>query len=251
MNILIIEDETPAATRLEKLIKEVVPVANIVGVLDSIDSARKWFLQNPFPELVFMDIHLADGSAFDLLKLVKIDCPVIFTTAYDKYALDAFKASSIDYILKPVKKTDLESAIQKLKDMQHMFRPGDVRPTPKPASAAAYKSRFMVRFGEHIKTLGVEEISYCYSENKNTLARTTDGRTFPMDQNLDTLELMLDPKDFFRINRQFLISLKAIDEMKTYSKARVIIKLKPPVKEAPVVSSERAAEFKLWLAGEI
>ncbi len=252
MDIVIIEDESPAATRLAKLVKEVVPVANIVATLESIEAARKWFLQNPFPDLVFLDIHLADGSAFDLLKLVKIDCPLIFTTAYDKYALEAFKASSIDYILKPVKKADLEVAIQKLRDMQHIFRHNESKPAEKPASQAAeYKKRFMIRFGEHIKTLSVDEISYCYSENKNTLARATDGRTFPMDQNLDTLEQMLDPKEFFRINRQFLISLRAIDEMKTYSKARVIIKLKPTVKESPVVSSERAAEFKQWLAGEI
>jgi DNA-binding LytR/AlgR family response regulator len=252
MNIVIIEDENPAATRLAKLVKEVVPVANIVATLESIDAARIWFLQNAFPDLVFLDIHLADGSAFDLLKLVKIDCPLIFTTAYDKYALDAFKASSIDYILKPVKKTDLETAIQKLRDMQHIFRHNETKAAEKPAGQPAeYKKRFMIRFGEHIKTLSVDEISYCYSENKNTLARATDGRTFPMDQNLDALEQMLDPKDFFRINRQFLISLKAIDEMKTYSKARVIIKLKPTVKESPVVSSERAAEFKQWLAGEI
>ncbi len=251
MNIVLIEDELPAASRLSKLISEVLPLAQILVVLDSIDAAKKWFLQNPKPDLVFMDIHLADGSAFDLLKLVKIDSPVIFTTAYDKYALDAFKAQSIDYILKPVKKTDLEGAIQKLRDLQHIFRNNDIITRPKPTVPADYKKRFMIRFGEHIKTLGIEEVAYFYSENKNTLARTTDGRTLPMDANLDTLETMLDPNEFFRVNRQFIISLKAIDEMKTYSKARVIIKLKPAVKDSPVVSSERAAEFKAWLAGEI
>ena len=251
MNIVLIEDELPAASRLSKLISEVLPLAQILVVLDRIDAAKKWFLQNPKPDLVFMDIHLADGSAFDLLKLVKIDSPVIFTTAYDKYALDAFKAQSIDYILKPVKKTDLEGAIQKLRDLQHIFRNNDISTTPKTTVPAEYKKRFMIRFGEHIKTLGIEEVAYFYSENKNTLARTTDGRTFPMDANLDTLETMLDPNEFFRVNRQFIISLKAIDEMKTYSKARVIIKLKPAVKDSPVVSSERAAEFKAWLAGEI
>jgi DNA-binding LytR/AlgR family response regulator len=252
MNIVIIEDESPAASRLSKLIMEVLPLAHILAVLDSIDAAKKWFLQNAKPELVFMDIHLADGSAFDLLKLVKIDCPIIFTTAYDKYALEAFKAQSIDYILKPVKKADLEGALQKMRDMQHLFRQSDASVTAKINTAPTeYKKRFMIRFGEHIKTLTIDEVAYFFSENKNTLARTTDGRTFPMDANLDSLENMLDPNDFFRVNRQFIISLKAIDEMKTYSKARVIIKLKPAVKDSPVVSSERSAEFKAWLAGEL
>ena len=133
-----------------------------------------------------------------------------------------------------------------------MFRTtADAVPVQMPAAQPGdYKKRFVIRFGEHIKTLSVDEMAYCYSENKGTFARTYDGRTFPMDHNLDTLEQMLDPKDFFRINRQYLISLKSIDEMKTYSKARVIVKVKPPVNDPPIVSSERAADFKSWLAGE-
>ena len=249
MNILIVEDELLAYNKLSKLVLENIPGAEIIAHLDSINSAQTWFSQNLMPDVVLMDINLADGSAFDLIKLVKIDCPVIFTTAYDEYAIEAFKTSGIGYLLKPVKKEELLHAFQKLVKFQNFF---STSKDGVPQDAATdYKKRFVIRFGEHIKTLGTDEIAYCFSENKATYARTHEGRTYPMDYNLDALEAMLHPEHFFRINRQYIISLKAIDEMKTYSKARVIITLKPVVKEPPVVSSERAAQFKLWLAGEL
>lgn len=251
MNIVVIEDEMPAYNKLSKLIGETVATANIVAHLDSISAARSWFDSNKQPDLVFMDIHLADGSAFDLVKLVKIDCPIIYTTAYDQYAMQAFKTSGIDYLLKPVKKEELQNALQKIDQFKNFFvgaEPASKTPAP---SATEFKKRFVIRFGEHIKTIAVDDIAYFFSENKATFARTFENRTYPMDYNLDALESMLDSQDFFRINRQYIISLKSIDEMKTYSKARVIITLKPSVKEQPVVSSERSAHFKLWLAGEL
>lgn len=246
MNVVLIEDEKPAANRITSLLKEIIPGAQVVAQIDSAQAAASWFRNNPLPDLVLLDIQLADGTAFDLLKLVNIDCPIIFTTAYDKYAIDAFKTTSIDYLLKPVKKEELENALKKLEGFKHIFGSTDAAATPQ----AEYKKRFIIRFGEHIKTLAVENIAYFFSENKNTFARTFDGMKYPMDYNLDTLEPMLNVHDFFRINRQFLINIKAIDEMKVYTKARVIVKLNPPVAEAPIVSSERAADFKLWLAGE-
>lgn len=247
MNILIIEDEIPAYKRLSKLLSEVMPGAKIQAHIDSIQAAEEWFGENKCPEIVFLDIHLADGSAFDLLKKVKIDCPIVFTTAYDQYAMEAFKTSSIDYLLKPVKKQDLEGALQKFRQFKELFNEDAAAVLPQ---LAEYKKRFLIRFGEHIKTISVSDIAYCYSENKATFAKTFDSRNYPMDHNLDTLETLLDPQEFFRINRQYLISLKSIEEMRTYTKARVIIKLNPAVKEQPVVSSERAAEFKSWLAGD-
>jgi two-component system LytT family response regulator len=247
MNILIIEDEMPAYKRLSKLVQEVLPGAKILAHIDSIQAAAEWFGTNTCPDIVFLDIHLADGSAFDLLKKVKIECPIVFTTAYDQYAMEAFKTSSIDYLLKPVKKEDLEGALQKLRQFKELFGNDLAEVGTQPIE---YKKRFLIRFGEHIKTISVADIAYCYSENKATFAKTFDNRNYPMDHNLDTLETMLDPQDFFRINRQYLISLKSIEEMRTYTKARVIIKLQPAVKEQPVVSSERAADFKNWLAGD-
>lgn len=250
MKIVIVEDEMPAFKRLSKLVEETIPGVIIAAHHDSVQSARVWFEQNTDIDLVFMDIHLADGSAFDLLKLVKIKAPIIFTTAYDQYAMDAFKASSVGYLLKPVKKDELKLALEKLDEFKKMFSQAEEK-LLQAFSQPEYKKRFVIRFGEHIKTLNVEDMAYCYSENKATYAKTFEGRTFPMDHNLDALEHMLDPQVFFRINRQYLINLASIDEMKTYSKARVIVTLKPPVKEQPIVSSERSADFKLWLAGEL
>ncbi|MCW3123332.1 MAG: response regulator transcription factor [Flavipsychrobacter sp.] len=252
MNVVIIEDEQPARERLTELLKEIMPELKVLANHDSVESASKWLSLNEAPDLMLLDIQLADGTAFDLLKRVKIDCPVIFTTAYRKYALDAFKTTSVDYLLKPIKKEELENALLNLKEFKHIFSQQEVSTIQKSMlQPIAYKKRFIIRFGEHIKTLAVENIAYCISENKNTFARTFDGHKYPMDNNLDALEEMLDPQYFFRINRQFLINLKAIEEMKIYSKARVIVRLNPPVKDLPVVSSERAADFKLWLAGEL
>jgi len=250
MNIVIIEDEQLAYQKMVKLVKEILPASQIVAHHDTVDSAWKWFSQNPLPDLVLLDVQLSDGTAFDLLKLINIDCPVIFTTAYDKYAIEAFKTTSIDYLLKPIKKADLESALQKLKKIQNIFHNNDI-PNKNVPATNDYKKRFVIRFGEHIKSLPVEDIIYCYSENKSTYACTADGRIYPLDNNLDMLEVMLDPFIFFRLNRQYIITLKAISEMRTYSKARVIVKLNPEVKDPPVVSSERAANFKKWLAGEL
>jgi DNA-binding LytR/AlgR family response regulator len=249
MNIVIIEDEMPAYKRLHKLVEETIPGAEVIAHHDSVQSAKDWFTENPMPDIIFLDIHLADGSAFDLLKMVKFTCPVIFTTAFDQYAIDAFKTSSMGYLLKPVKKEELQDTMTKLDDYKKMFNEGSEQFSMTPQSQE-YKKRFVIRFGEHLKTLPVDDLAYCYSENKATYARTFEGRTYPMDHNLDALEQMLDPEQFFRVNRQYLINIKSIEEMKTYSKARVIITLKPAVKEQPVVSSERSADFKQWLGGE-
>jgi len=251
MNVVIIEDELPAMERLVELLTSVLPEARIVAHHDSVKSASKWFLSNPLPDLVMLDVQLADGTAFDLLDLVPINCPVIFTTAYSKYALNAFKAKSIDYLLKPIKKADLEQSLLKLGEMKRILSGAATPAGGTAAPHAEYKKRFIIRLGEHLKTLPVDNISYCVSENKNTYARAFDGLTYPMDHNLDSLEQMLDPQLFFRINRQYLISLKSIKEMKVYSKSRVIIKLDPVVKEPPIVSAERSADFKLWLAGDL
>lgn len=252
MTILIIEDEMPASTRLQKMVQQVQPDANL-HALDSIAAAEQWFENNPMPSLVLLDIHLADGSAFELLKRINISAPIIFTTAYDQYAIEAFKANSIDYLLKPIRIEELKGAWQKLEQLKKIFSQAvdEPRQPMTEGQRSQLKKRFVIRIGEHLKTLATEEIAYCYSENKMTYARTHDGRNFPMDHNLDALETMLDPQNFFRINRQYIVSLKAIEEMRAYSKSRVIIRLKPAVKETPVVSAERSADFKMWLGGEL
>lgn len=243
MKILIVEDEMPAYNRLVKIVNELLPDTEIVGHVDSIESGVAWFEKNDEPDLMLIDIHLADGSGFELISQVSPKCPYIFTTAYDQYAIEAFKTNGSGYVLKPVKKEELLFAVHKA--MQLKVQPVDV--STEDAGRGKYKSRFMVRFGETIKALQVCDIAYCYSESKATFARSFNGQTWPMDHNLDALESMLDPKMFFRINRQYLVSFRSIDEMKIYTKSRILIKLNPPVKELPVVSSERSADFKQWL----
>ncbi len=254
MNVLIIEDEEPAAKRLQKMLKEIEPDAQVLENIVSVSSAIRWFRNNPLPQLVFSDIQLSDGLSFDIFKAVDVTCPIIFTTAYDQYAIEAFKVNSIDFLLKPIKKEELEKAVTKFKKITtavstpaidiskllQSFNPGGVE----------YKKRFVVRYGEHIKTINIEEVVYFYTEDKVNFLCTREGRRFVIDYNLDTLESTLDPKTFFRINRQYIIAIHSIGEMFAYTKSRVLIKLNPPAKHETIVSTERSADFKLWLGDE-
>jgi DNA-binding LytR/AlgR family response regulator len=252
--VLIIEDEVAASKRLQKLIAELMPEATVLDVNVSISAAVNWFNNNPQPDLVFADIHLADGPSFEIFKQVKIDCPIIFITAYDQYALEAFKHNSIHYLLKPIKKEDLNEAIARFTKLQAIKTTGTIdfekmlsafrRPAP------TYKERFIIRFGEHIKTIETNDVAYFYTENKANYAVMKDGKRYPVDHNLDELEQLINPKNFFRINRQFIIGYNSITEMVSYSKSRVLIKLNPPSKLETIVSTERSAAFKSWLAGE-
>ena len=257
INILIIEDEEPAAKRLQKMILELEPESTVVENIVSVASGIKWLEHNPLPDLIFSDIQLSDGLSFEIFRQVDVSCPIIFITAFDQYAIEAFKVNSIDYLLKPIKKEDLEIAITKykkitagtknnaadLKKLMETFVSSDNKNT-------AYKSRFIVRYGEHIKTLKIEEVAYFYTEDKINFLTTVEGRRYTIDYNLDSLDAMLDPKTFFRINRQYIISINSIKEMFSYTKSRVLIKLNPPSKHETIVSTERSGDFKLWLGDE-
>jgi len=252
MNILLLEDEEPAALRLQKMIKEIEPGAIMPESIVSVSSAIRWLQQNPPPDLIISDIQLADGLSFEIFRQVKTLCPVIFTTAFDQYAIDAFKVNSIDYLLKPVKKEELLAAIEKYKQLSPPKRTAvpDIHKLIEAMAAGGqskYKKRFAVKYGEHLKTIGVEEAAYFYTEDKINFLTTKEGRRYTVDFNLDALETMLDPHVFFRINRQYIISIQAIAEMFTYSKSRVLIKLNPPAKHETIVSTERSGDFKLWL----
>jgi two-component system LytT family response regulator len=252
LKVVIIEDELPAFKRLSSLLQQVTrDNTEILVHLDSIAAAVPWLQNNEAPHVIFMDIHLADGSAFDLLKAVSVECPIIFTTAYDQYALEAFKTDGLDYLLKPIKKEDLMLSLQKRNRFAQIFKQKNIIIESSAKEGQTYKKRFIVRFGEHIKTLDVEEIAYCFSSHKATCACTFSGQVYPIDHNLDTLEQMLNPMDYFRINRQFITNIRAIKEMKTYSKGRVFLMLQPPTEESLIVSSEKSAKFKKWLGGEL
>lgn len=251
LKILIIEDEQPAAKRLWKLIAELEPDAILLDTIHSVEGSLEWLQQNPTPDMIFSDIQLSDGISFNIFKNTATHVPVIFTTAYDQYAIEAFKLNSIDYLLKPVKKTELEGAITKFKrTVKTTLSPAlDIESLLKIYSTQTkeYKKRFVVRYGEHIKTISTEEIAYFYTEDKINFLTTYENRRFPIDFNLDALEGILNPSVFFRINRQFIISIHAITEMFAYSKSRVLIKLKPTCRHETIVSTERSADFKHWL----
>lgn len=254
MTILIIEDEEPAYKRLQKMLKDIEPGHTLLNQIVSVSSAVKWFKENEVPDLIISDIQLSDGISFEIFKQVDIKCPVIFTTAYDQYAIEAFKVNSIDYLLKPVKKEELEKAVTKFKSLTPAttFPSIDINKLLQSLQPAAieYKKRFVVRYGEHIKTINIEEVVYFYTEDKATFLCTKDARRFVVDFNLDALDSILDPKVFFRINRQYIISIHSIAEMFSYSKSRVLIKLNPPAKNETIVSTERSADFKHWLGDE-
>ena len=250
--ILIIEDEEAAYKRLQKMVKEELPEAEILPPIVSIRSAVEWLQANPAPDLLFLDVHLADGESFEIFKQVEVHCPIIFTTAYDQYALEAFKVNSIDYLLKPIKKDDVKRAVDKFINLKSASQPeiniqkllSSLQGQP-----SNYKQRFVVKYGEHIKTIETADIAYFYTENKANFLVTKENKRFAIDHNLDQVEELVDPKKFFRINRQFIIGYQAITEMFTYSKSRVLIKLNPPTKLETIVSAERSASFKAWLDG--
>jgi two-component system, LytTR family, response regulator LytT len=239
MRILIIEDELPAAQRLESLVKQIEPTAIFVETLDSIEACLQFF-NNPHdsPDLILLDIHLADGSCFEIFRYVDIQQPIIFTTAYDEYALQAFKTNAMDYLMKPIKKEELAAAIEKFK--RHQIPKANVAPPQCP-------ERFLLKSGLNYRVIEVKDIVYVMSEDKISYAVRADGRRFALDFTMDKLETMLESNVFFRVNRQFMVRIGAISEMMAHTKARVKLKLNPPVKDEVVVSSERAADFKKWL----
>lgn len=252
MNLLIIEDEAAAARRLQSLIEKIAPQARILDVLDCVDTAVSWLDSHEAPDLIFMDIHLADGSSFEIFREVEVSSPVIFTTAYDQYAIQAFKVNSVDYLLKPLKEEELRAALQKWSRHQGSA------PTPLdyqqllqhlPAGEGSYQKRIVIRFGQHLKAIEITEAAYFFIESRVTVMRTHEGKEYPVDYNLDQLEEILDPARFFRINRKFIVQVNAIDQMYTHSKSRVRLVLKPPVDDDTIVSSERATRFKDWLKG--
>lgn len=255
MKILIVEDEKPAATRLMNMLRKAEPEATILGVTEGVESTLNFLDQGQVPDLIFMDIHLADGTSFDIFNEVSVTCPVIFITAYDQYALKSFQMNGIDYLLKPVKKEELIRALDKFKKwfvekgvppIDYMKLAGLIKNKEK-----EYKRRIMIRYGEVIKTVEIDDVAYFYTEEKINFLRTKGNISYPIDFNLDELENMIDPKIFFRINRQFIVNFQAIAKMVSFSKSRVKITLNPSCEIETIVSTERSGNFKHWLTGDI
>lgn len=248
MKVLILEDESLAADKLQTTLLELQPDWPIVSRIKSIASAVEWLESNPHPDLIISDIRLLDGLCFEIFAKVKVEMPVIFTTAYDQYAIRAFEVNSIDYLLKPVQKDKLKAALAKLQVPKDLPLPdyNEVLNFIK-SNKTSYKSRFMVRLGQRIVAVPSEKIAYFYSESKLTYIVTLDNKKFPLDQPLDELMDLLDPKRFFRANRQFIVAFDSIAEIHPYFKGRIKILLQPKSDEEIVISSDRTPEFKRWI----
>ena len=259
MKTLIIEDESATARRLQKLLLEIDPSIQLMAILESIAQTINWLSSNAEPDLIFMDINLSDGLSFGIFDEIEVNCPVIFTTAYDQYAIQAFKVNSIDYLLKPVNKESLAESLSKYHKLHP--REGEAKTDiskldlTKLALALgvnkpAYLKRVVVRYGEVIKAIEIKDVAYFYSDEKIVFMTLKEGKSYPVDFTLDHLEQRLDPDIFFRINRKFLINYYSIEKMISYSKSRIKITLNPPCELESVSSTERSGEFKDWLAGK-
>jgi len=247
MRIIILEDETRAANHLQRLLAKVAPEMIIVAKLESVRDGVKYLQNNPEPELIFSDIQLADGLSFEIYKQVAVRCPIIFTTAYDHYAIEAFQTNGIDYLLKPIEEERLQQAIEKAKH----FSPGLVLEKllsiTSPISEKAYKSRFMVKVGDKIRSIPVEEILVFYSQEKASFIRTSDAHTYCIDYALDQLEPMLDPEKYFRINRKYIVSIAACTNILAWTNSRLRLKIDGIDDSEIIVARERVVEFKSWL----
>lgn len=248
MKILIIEDEKPAANRLIKLLQPHFPESELEGNLDTVSRAIKWFAENSAPDLIFCDIQLADGISFEIFDQVRLSTPVIFTTAFDQYAIKAFQVNAIDYLLKPIDPDELAKAVAKFKSRQ--LKPnldlevlkGLLQPEKK-----SFKSRFLVRFGEKIQSISIEEVAFFFSEERVTFLQTKEAKKYVLDSTLEQVEAAVDPAVFFRINRKYLCRVDSVEEVLTYSNSRLKIKLKNSGDHDILISREKVSEFKAWL----
>lgn len=252
MNVVIIEDEAYAALRLKKMIQEYDPAINILAELESVSESVRWFQSHAQPDLIFLDIHLEDDLSFAIFDQVKISSPVIFTTAFDEYAIKAFKLKSIDYLLKPIVHEELVAALKKydeFKDMRTSSIDLKALHALLTTSNVKYRDRFSISLGSKIKLIEVPDIAYFYVENKAVFLKTMQGHSYNIDFTLEKLEEMLNPASFFRINRKFLINIASIVNMLAYSRGRIKLELTPKTDDdlEPIVSIDRSAEFKRWL----
>ncbi|MFV8353634.1 LytR/AlgR family response regulator transcription factor [Flavobacterium sp. XS2P14] len=254
MTTIIIEDEKPAARLLQRKLEKLNVAVGVM--LHSVEESIDWFSKNEHPDLIFLDIQLSDGLSFEIFEKVSIKSAVIFTTAYDEYALRAFKLNSIDYLLKPIDEDDLEAAVTKFKsllpkqELQTQNLTIDFEQIKKMLTnpfEKTYKKRFTVKIGQHLKVISIEEIECFFSENKGTYLHTFDNRNYLLECTLELLEQELDPADFFRISRKFIIPLKAIKEIVVYSNSRLKVILPSYKDEEVIVSREKVSDFKTWI----
>jgi len=257
MKILIVEDEDLAVKKIRKTLHEVDASADVVGVTDSITATVDWLESNPWPDLILMDIELSDGQSFEIFSRIQVKSAVVFTTSYDEYALKAFKVNSIDYLLKPIQKEDLEAALEKYKKMKEMYTSGDgngsfnmdslVKELQQKLQPKEYRKRFLVKHGQKLVSIELDEIAYFFSDGRLNFFKTDDNRKFVVDYTMDELEDMLDPQRYFRISRAFYVSVRSISQIHDYFGNRLLLHLKPALDKEAIVSREKVADFKKWM----
>ena len=250
MDVIIIEDEKPSARRLQRMLSQLDVNTDIM--LHSVEESIAWFNTNEHPDLIFLDIQLSDGLSFEIFETIDIKSAVIFTTAYDEYALQAFKLNSIDYLLKPIDTDDLAKAVSKYKERMPKQEAvtldfNDIKKLLVNPIDREYKKRFSVKVGQHLKLINIEDIECFYSENKGTYAFTKEGRNYLLDTTLEHLEDELEPHTFFRISRKFFVNINAIKDMISYTNSRLQVKLNTFNEQDVIVARERVKAFKTWL----
>lgn len=251
MNIIIIEDEIKTARSLENHITSIKPEANIVAKLQSIERSVLFFSENPHPDLVFMDIQLSDGLCFEILKSVKITCPIIFCTAFDEYSLEAFKSNGIDYVLKPFSKEDIAAALKKVDEFKSFFQQ-DAAPDlnnllSKIMPPAATKKNFLVFKNQKYVNIPTDTIAFFYIKFEATIIRCFDQQEYTINQSLDQVASMLSPEQFFRLNRQYLINFHAVKEVEHYFQRKLLVQLTIPTPEKLLINKEKVHTFLNWM----
>jgi two-component system, LytTR family, response regulator LytT len=256
MEIFIVEDEELAVKKLQKTLQVIDPDLHVAGTADSIASAVEWLKGHAQPDLILMDIELADGQSFEIFNLMEVKSPVIFTTSYDEFALKAFKVNSVDYLLKPVQKDELESALSKFKSMKQVYAEKKqqdpqfsklVKELQQTLQHKEYRQRFLVKHLQKMVSIEVDRIAYFFSDDRLSFFKTTDDKKYVVDYTIDEIENMLDPNQFFRINRAFLVSIKSIDQIHDYFGNRLKLNLKPIIDKEALVSREKVTPFKEWM----
>jgi len=254
MKILIVEDEELAVKKLQKTLMSIDRMVEVVGVTDSIKSTVEYLKQNSPPDLILMDIELADGQSFEVFNMVPVKNPVIFITSYDEYALKAFKVNSVDYLLKPVQKDELEAALNKYKELNtadNTKNSSDINNLIKELQSKLqpkeYRKRFLVKQAQKLVSIEVDDIAYFYSDGRLNFFKTRDNKKFVVDYTMDELSDMLDPEKYFRISRSFYVSVDSIDQIHDYFGNRLLLNLTPALDKEALVSREKVMDFKKWM----
>lgn len=251
MKILIVEDEDLAVKRLQKILLSLEEPVEVIGITDSIKDTVKWLNENQAPDLVLMDIELADGQSLNIFELTEVKCPVIFTTSYDEYALKAFKVNSIDYLLKPIQTEDLQAAFKKYKSLRHDEVDDGVQKLVtelrQKLGKNEYRKRFLVKNGQRLIGVDVNDIAYFFTDGRLNFFRTIDNKKHIVDYTMEELEDMLDPESFFRISRSFFITFSSVVKIEDYFGNRLSLQLKPESEKEVLVSREKVTAFKKWM----